>query len=184
MNLIIITGMPGSGKSELARIMSEEYHIPVVVMGDVIRETIRSRGEMVTPERTREVMMELRRKDGPGAVAKRCLAAMQDKKMDTVVIEGCRSLAEVDVFREHAGRLTIICVHSSPATRFARLQSRGREDAPVDYKSFRDRDMAELAVGIGGVIALSDIMIVNEGSLDGLRQRAHEVVRSVLKGEG
>ncbi|MHA2360535.1 MAG: AAA family ATPase, partial [Candidatus Thorarchaeota archaeon] len=37
MKLIIITGMPGAGKSEIADAFRDAGH-PVIVMGDVVRE--------------------------------------------------------------------------------------------------------------------------------------------------
>ncbi len=184
MRVIIVTGMPGSGKSEAARLLNEEYGIPIVVMGDVVRDVIRERGLEPTPELTRETMLRLREEDGPGAIAMRCLDKLRDCGSDVVVIEGCRSLAEVEVFEREARTITIVCIHSSPTTRFTRLKLRGRSDAPLDYQSFRRRDLTELSVGIGGVIALADFMIVNEGTLEEFCARVRQIAERILGNEG
>ncbi|MFW9927462.1 MAG: AAA family ATPase, partial [Candidatus Thorarchaeota archaeon] len=61
MKLIIVTGMPGAGKSGIA----EAFHdagFPVIVMGDVIRKETKKRGLEPNPENTKKVMLELREK--------------------------------------------------------------------------------------------------------------------------
>jgi dephospho-CoA kinase len=175
MRIIIITGMPGSGKSELAGVFQSAGY-PIVVMGDVIREETRRRGLEPNPENTRAVMLQLREADGPGAVAKRCVDILRDSLHASVVIEGCRSIAELDEFQKLSSDMRIICVHSSPATRFKRLRDRGRQDAPPDWATFRERDIREISVGLGGVIALSDIMIVNEGTLKEFSKKAKALI--------
>ena len=70
-------------------------------------------------------------------------------------------------------------MHSAPVTRFNRLKARGRKDAPLDWNSFRERDLREISVGLGGVFALSDLMILNEGTIEELRESARGVVEKV-----
>ncbi|MFW9847792.1 MAG: AAA family ATPase [Candidatus Thorarchaeota archaeon] len=169
MKIVLVTGMQGAGKSELA-LAFNKVGIPVIVMGDVIREEVRQRGLEPNPTNTKKVMLDLREKDGMGAVAIRCLSELKEVKSELVVIEGCRSIAELEVFDDYAEDVKIICVHTSPYVRYKRLKERGREDAPPDWASFRERDLREISVGLGGVIALSDIMLVNEDSLEDFRR--------------
>ena len=179
MKLVIITGMPGAGKSEVAEAFKNKS-VPVIVMGDVVREETRQRGLEVNHENTKKVMLDLRKIDGPGAIAKRCVETIKSTSSDLVVIEGCRSIAEIDVFDDYADKVDIVCIHSSPATRFSRLKDRGRKDAPQDWVTFRERDLREIGVGLGGVIALSTIMIVNEGSIEELCQAASDLTEEIL----
>jgi dephospho-CoA kinase len=176
MKMIIVTGMPGAGKSGIA----ETFHdtgIPIIVMGDVIREETKKRGLDPNPENTKKVMLELREKGGPGAVASFCVDELKTLKTDTVVIEGCRSIAEIDIFDDCADEVVIICVHSSPKERYKRLIERNRDDAPPSWDVFRERDLREISVGLGGIIALSDIMIVNDGTLDEFQNQSVELVK-------
>ena len=167
--------MPGAGKSEVANTFHNAGY-PLIVMGDVIREETKSRGLEANPENTKKVMLELRKLHGPGAVAIRCIDGLCNQKSDIIVIEGCRSIAEIDVFDDYAEELTIVCVHTSPKMRFARLQERNRDDAPPTWEVFRERDIREISVGLGGVIALSDIMMINEGTLESFRESSKELV--------
>ncbi len=176
MKLVILTGMPGSGKSEVA----DAFHnagFPVIIMGDVIRREVERRGMDVNPKNNKLVMLELRERDGPGAVAKHCVESLRNSDSEVVVIEGCRSLAEVDVFDDYAQEVCTVCVHASQKTRFSRLQKRGRKDDPQDWAMFRERDLREVSVGLGAVIALSDIVLVNEGTLEELRNEANTLVQ-------
>ncbi len=176
MKLLILTGMPGSGKSSVADVF-RRAEIPVIIMGDVIREEVEARGLDPNPSNTKDVMLELRERDGPGAVAKRCIESLKGSNSNLLVIEGCRSLAEVDVFDDYAEELWTACIHSSPKTRFSRLMDRGREDDPKDWSVFRERDLREISVGLGAVIALSDIVIINEGTLEQLKKEAELLVQ-------
>jgi dephospho-CoA kinase len=175
MKLIIVTGMPGAGKSEVADAF-ERTGIPVIVMGDVIREEAKERGLEPSPENTKKIMLELREVDGMGAVALRCVADLRGLDEEVAVIEGCRSIAEVDVFDDFADEVKTVCVHSAPKVRYERLCDRSREDAPPSWELFRERDLREISVGLGGVIALSDIMLVNDGTLEILRKNARRLV--------
>ncbi len=179
MNLVIITGMPGAGKGVLADTF-RHAGIPVIVMGDVIRNEVERKGLDPNPANTKKVMLELRQKDGPGAVALRCIQDMKEMESSTIVVEGCRSVAEIDVFDEYSKNITIIGIHASPSARFQRLKDRARKDAPPDWNIFRERDLREISVGLGGVIALSDIMIVNESSIEEMQEKSKETVKRFL----
>jgi dephospho-CoA kinase len=179
MKLVIVTGMPGAGKSEVAEAF-KNAGIRVIIMGDVIRDEARSRGLEPSPEITKQIMLELREQNGMGAVALRCVNRLKAMEEDVVVVEGCRSIAEVDVFDDFADEVTITGVHAPPKLRYERLCKRCREDAPPSWEVFRERDLRELSVGLGGVIALSDIMLVNDGTLEALRERSRQLVERLV----
>ncbi|MHA2423333.1 MAG: AAA family ATPase [Candidatus Thorarchaeota archaeon] len=179
MKIVLVTGMQGAGKSELA-LAFKDAGVPVIVMGDVVREESRRRGLEPNSANNKKVMLELREKDGMGAIALRCVDDLKSMKSDLVVIEGCRSIDELDVFDDYAKEVKIICVHTSPSVRFQRLRERGRKDAPQDWSTFRERDLREVSVGLGGIISLSDIMLVNEGSLEDFRKNIKSTVAEFI----
>lgn len=160
MLIIAITGMPGAGKSTAARAL-ESLKLKKVVMGDVIREETIRRGLPTDSKNTGAVMKELREKMGKGAVAELSLRAIKALKEDVVIVDGVRSIAEVDAFRKSAN-VVLIAIHASPKRRFELLKERGRSDDPLDNASFLARDERELAVGIGDAIALADEIVSNE----------------------
>jgi len=174
-----VAGMPGAGKGT-AREIFQKMGYPVVVMGDEIREEAKRRKVKPTPENLGMIMLKLREEEGPAAVAKRCIPKMEKVK-EKVVVEGIRSLHEVDELKKHFPNFTLIAIHASPETRFRRLFQRKRSDDPKGWETFRERDLRELSVGIGAAIATADHMIVNEGSKFQLKRKTREVLKEVLE---
>ncbi|HDN75950.1 MAG TPA: flagellar hook-basal body complex protein FliE [Acidilobales archaeon] len=180
--LLCVTGMPGAGKSLVARIISKEFNLRIISMGDVVREEAKRRGIPQDMSSMMKFAEELRIKYGDDIVAKLTLDYIRRKGYEGIlVIDGVRSLSEIKTFNNY-GKVLIIAVHASPKVRFKRLKSRGRRDDPKVWSEFASRDMKELRFGIGNVIALADVMIVNEGKdLDRLKDEVVSKIREVLK---
>ena len=161
MTLIVaVTGMPGAGKSTAtAGLVAEGWKR--VVMGDVIRAETKRRGYEPDAKSTGEVMKLLRKERGPAAVAELCLEAVRKAGAEKVVVDGIRSMAEVEAFRKEA-KVLLVAVLASPSRRFQLLKERGRSDDPLTYEMFAARDRRELDVGIGESIALADETLSNQ----------------------
>jgi dephospho-CoA kinase len=184
MLIIAITGMPGAGKSTVAQAL-EAAGLKRIAMGDMIREETSRRGLPLDDKNMGMVMQEMRETYGAGAVAELCLRSIRAIEKDpAVVVDGIRSMAEIEIFRK-AGDVRLVAVLASPARRFELLTSRGRTDAPLDLGSFKARDDRELSIGIGNAIALSDEAIVNERiTPDELRNTALKIVAGWMKPVG
>jgi len=181
--VVAFVGMPGSGKSTCISAASRELGIPVVSMGDCVREEALRRG--VPLEKVNEFAQLLRREEGPEAVAVLTHRKLTELESEVCLLDGVRSLDEVNYFRKRARiELIVVAIHASPRTRFERLRKRGRPDDPRDWSDFERRDLVELGWGLGNVIALADYMIVNEGSLDQLERSCIEVAKRVLRDLG
>jgi dephospho-CoA kinase len=164
--VIAISGMPGAGKgvaSEAARRLGFE----VLVLGDVIREETERRGLEPTPKNIGSVMLQVRRDEGPAVVVKRLVPKIEASRSRTLIVEGVRSEDELRELRSKFEVLTVT-IHASPKTRFERLLARGRSDDPKTWETFYERDSRELNVGLCRVIALADVLLLNEGSIEEL----------------
>ncbi|MBI3859433.1 MAG: AAA family ATPase [Thaumarchaeota archaeon] len=160
MRIVAITGMPGAGKSTAAKaLVSKGWRR--VVMGDVIREETKKRGLKPDAKNTGEVMKALRKERGEAAVAELCMEHIRKSKSDRVVVDGIRSMAEVEVFRRSA-KVLLVAVHASKDRRYVLLRERGRRDDPLSIEMFQTRDERELQVGVGRPISLADQVVLNE----------------------
>ena len=165
-----LSGMPGSGKS-LVVDTARELGYSIVVMGDVIREETTKRGFDLTPANVGKVMLQLRADGGNTVVAQKCIPKIENQTSNKILIDGLRSLHEADAFKAHFTKFTLLAVHASPETRFNRLSARRRSDDPSSWEVFHERDLRELTVGLGNVIALSELMVVNDNSIEQAKSR-------------
>ena len=174
--VIGVVGIPGAGKS-LVDEVAVSMGFEVVNMGDVVREEAKSRGLQPTHENLTKIMFELREKNEPGVIAAKCVPKIIQSSKQVVVVDGLRSMHEVEEFRKSFLRFTILCIHASPETRFRRLFGRGRSDDPAHWAAFVDRDAKELQLGIGSVIALSDFVLSNEGTIRQFKTKVRRFFR-------
>ena len=173
-----LAGMPGSGKSLVVE-TARELGYAIVVMGDVTREETSKRGLELTPQNVGKVMLQLRTEGGNTVIAEKCIPKIEAQASTKVLVDGLRSLYEVDAFKAHFSKFSLVAVHASPETRFNRLFSRRRSDDPSGWEVFRDRDMRELSVGLGNVIAMAEQIIVNDNSVERIKPRVAECLRRI-----
>jgi len=177
--VIAIAGMPGAGKGFVSDAASARG-IPVFVCGDVIREETARRGLPLIPENMGTVMLDIRQQEGPSVVAERLIPKLEASSSQIAIVEGVRSMAEVNALRRNHS-VTIAAIHASPETRYDRLLKRARSDDPKSWEEFVGRDSRELGVGIGNVIALAQEMLVNEGSSEDFQAVSGRLISKVAQ---
>ncbi len=173
---LCVTGMPGSGK-EVFLEEANRKGLSVVRMGDVVREEAARRGIDLTDADVGGMADREREAQGSDIWARRTLERI---RTDRVVIDGLRSLEELDAFAARFVDLVIVAVHASRATRYRRIAERARPDDISSEDAFRTRDRRELRWGLGGVIALADEVVVNEGDLAKFQAQAVTILDRVF----
>ena len=177
MQVMGISGMPGSGKSIVSDMAAEKGAI-IVSMGDIVREEAKKRGEG-----SKETAKNLRAEHGPYIVSEltiKKIKKLQDEGVENlIIVEGIRSHHEVEMFKENFDNFIILSIFTNPQIRFERLKIRMREDDSQDYSEFKKRDDSELGFGIGTVIALSDKLIINESDLKSFEDKIDEFLAEI-----
>ncbi|MFB6185385.1 MAG: AAA family ATPase [Halobacteriaceae archaeon] len=181
MRVIGTVGLPGSGKGEAANV-AKELDIPVVTMGDVIREECRER-DLDPAKHHGEVAKTLREEEGPAAIAERTLPRVQEalESADTVLIDGIRSDVEVERFKEEFGSdFYLVSIEAPFEERAQRLSNRGRDGADTRTgETLRERDQRELNFGMEKAMDQADVVVENTGTLASFRQ----TIETLLTGE-
>ena len=180
MKVVSIVGMPGSGKSEVARIF-ERHGFARVRFGDITDEEIRKRGLELNEEDERYVRQQLREEHGMSAYAKLNLPRIDALlKSSDVVVDGLYSWEEYTLLKSRYGDdFYVVAVWASPKTRYDRLAK--RPIRPLTADEAASRDIAEIEnSNKGGPIAMADFTITNESSLRDLARGTERVV-SVLR---
>jgi len=178
--IVCLTGMPGAGKSTIANgLKSKGYEI--INMGDAIREEAKKRNIEPSSQNLGKIMLELREKNGPGAVAELIQNQIKNSSSNVIVIDGIRSNEEIQVLRKF-GTVKLLSIHASTDTRYSFLIERGRSDDPQTRDNFDERDVREIKVGISTPIALADESISNnELTIDELIDHAYKIIQSWQK---
>jgi len=180
LKILGIVGMPGSGKSVAADV-GKTLGFSIVVMGNAVREEAARRGLKLTPTNLGRVMIEMREEEGAAVVAKRSIAKLAGGSGGPIIVEGVRSLAEVEEFRKHYPIFELLSIHASPKTRFRRIFKRGRSDDSINRHAFAVRDERELTVGLGSAIAMADHIINSEGTLTQFKKRVRMFLGEYLR---
>ena len=177
MQIMGISGLPGSGKSLVSEIATEKGAM-IVSMGDIIREEAKKRGES-----SKETAQNLRAELGQYIVSEltiKKIKKLQDEGLESsIIVEGIRSPHEVDMFKENFDNFIILSIFANPTLRFERLKNRMREDDSTDYNEFKARDQMELDFGIGDVISLSDKIIINERDLESYTEEIKKFLEEI-----
>ncbi|MDH3727250.1 MAG: deaminase [Myxococcales bacterium] len=156
-------------------------------LSDELREELSAQG---VPE-SRSAMIELgrkvRRRDGTAGLAHRVLKRISTERNH--VVDSIRHPAEVEALRENSEKFLLVWVDADEATRFERLQARGRSGDPKSLEEMRVLEGKELSnedeagQQLESVRAMSDYTIVNDASIESLDSKVSEVLTANLNFE-
>ena len=166
--------MPGAGKSTIVSKLKEQGY-QAFNLGDGVRAEAKRRNLEPTGENLGKLMLELREKNGPGAVAELIKEPIQNSNHEIIIIDGIRSIHEINVLKE-TGNLKLLAVEASSNTRFNFLSERKRSDDPLTREKFEERDNREISVGLQEIIKLADESIENNNvTIDQLVESAIKI---------
>jgi dephospho-CoA kinase len=175
--IIIIVGMPGAGKDEFVK-KAKEMGMEIVSMGDIVREYTKLKGLDLNNQNVGKIANEERKIHGMDVWAKRTVEKIKDKK--DIVINGVRNKEEIEYFKKHFGNnIKVVAILSSESDRFERIKKRGREDDAKTLNEFKEREERELNWGLGSVIAMADLFIINDGTLEDFRKKVEDLLYSL-----
>ncbi len=179
MKVVSIVGMTGSGKSEVARLFRDSG-FAMVRFGDITDEEVRKQGLPLTEDNERPVRERIRREHGMAAYAKLSIPRIDVAlKTSGVVVDGLYSWEEYTFLKDYyKDNLIVVAVWSSPGTRYGRLGK--RKVRPLTPQEAASRDYAEIEnLNKGGPICLADYTILNDASLDELKEQVERIISCV-----
>ncbi|MBU5557594.1 MAG: AAA family ATPase [Candidatus Aenigmatarchaeota archaeon] len=180
--LLLIVGMPGSGKTVVADIIAKKFNAAEVHSGDIIREEVRARGLKYSPTTDAAIAHWFHTGGREILIAQRIWAKVKKKRKDIVVIEGLRSPSQLKEIERLSGQKPVIINISAPfRIRHAREHKRGRfgKKESEAYLRFRDRD--ELKRGLGKLMRRADYRIDNRGTKKQLEKAVVALIEKLMQ---
>ncbi len=179
MKLIAFVGLPASGKSEASAI-ARRLSIPVVSMGDIVREEAARRGLPPTDENIGGTGTDLRKEEGMNAIARRCVPKIRSQNSPVVVVDGTRNIEEIIFFKEQFGNdFKLIAIQAPFELRFERIKRRARSDDMCSLDELKRRDEREKGWGLDKAIEAADTTIENTGSLEKFRKQIEKMLKTL-----
>jgi dephospho-CoA kinase len=178
--IIVVTGLPGSGKSEVSREIRKRK-IPTIITGNLIKEEVSKRGLDLTLESSEFVARELRKQYGPGAPIRMIEHRIEALKSNLVCVDGPRNLKELDILKDH-GDVYLIIVESAKKLRYSRLKKRASIRDPEGWEHFLWRDRKELDRGMDSLMRTKRFrryILKNTGTVTQLRSKLVKVLESI-----
>ncbi len=188
--ILVVVGLPGSGKSTVAEMLREEG-FDVIEFGDIWRELLRkSRIPLNDPRATREFTRRLRERYGKDIYSRYAVRRIK-KSMRHVVLMGLRSTYELDYLKKKVKGIEIIAIRSPFETRFRRLRIRAKPEDPKTLSDFRWLetrekrgflpDKKEERHGVLVVMKQARYTIDNSGTVEELRKSLYSVLSKIEK---
>jgi len=160
--LILIVGLPGSGKSTAAEIIKKKFNADIVHSGDIIREEIKKRGLDYTPKTDAFFAHWFHTSGREKLLVKRAWNKIRKSKKKIIVIDGFRSPKDLFYLKKFAKtKPFIITVNASFKVRANRELKRCRfgEEESVTYLQIREK--LEKKHGIEELMKKADFEIDN-----------------------
>lgn len=171
--MIIVTGMPGSGKDEFINVAKlrglKDYH-----MGNVVRKFAKESNVGISDSEIGSFATGERKKHGMDIWAERTSECVEDPS--GAIIDGLRNNEELEYFRKNFPDVMVVAIFANRKDRLERIIKRDRDDDVRSLEELVSRDNRELSWGLGNVISLADYMIVNDKSLEKFKKDVNDFI--------
>jgi dephospho-CoA kinase len=181
--IIGISGTFSSGKDTLAAHLAEEFSVPVVSTGDIVRREALKQFNSIERPVLHEVASVLRQSYGGGILVER---ALLEKEESGVIITGIRSMGEAKKVIEQAG--IMIFIDAPIEVRYERMKQRNRDqETTISLQEFIAREDAERTSGDGdedfnidAIEKIAQVKLINLKDQDALFSEADMKLKELI----
>jgi dephospho-CoA kinase len=160
--VVVFVGLPGAGKTTVAKRLTRNLHAPRVSCGNVVRGWVKAQGLPYTPQNDRMAARRFAKR--PGAIARALAKQIKSSGKPVTIIDGVRSPQDMKVLQQHFA-VDLVAVTVPKKQRFSRMLARKRF-AGETTAYLEARDTRELGLGVRGLINKAPFRIDNSGAID------------------
>ena len=143
--IIATVGKNASGKDYFLDFISKEFGVPLLSIGDVVRELADIEGVEKTRENLHAVSHKYMSTYGQDFFPKKLIEKINALGTDTVLVSGIRPPSDVKTFKEAFGDdfFLVAIVVDSDRVRYERTRARGSARDNVTFEQFLELDKHE-----------------------------------------
>lgn len=142
--VVVVVGLPGSGKTTLSKSLSRAMKAPRHTCGNVVRGWIRSQGLPYNPQNDRMASQHFAA--APGEIARQLSLKINRSSKPVHIVDGVRSPSDMKVLRERFD-VRVVALKLPRKLRYQRMLARGRF-ATENESYLRKRDRREVGLGL------------------------------------
>lgn len=179
MKVIGVIGLNGSGKDEVVKYLHSRYGVPLLSVGDIVRDIAAREGVRPTRTNLNQITKRYFDRYGEGYFLKLVVEKIRREGWESAGISGIRSPQDIRIIRDALGS-DFILVHvyvTDPRVRYDRIRSRGSQRDRISYEEFLHQDqVSDEMFHIREAIRQADFSIPNDGSLEDLHREIENLV--------
>ncbi|MFH1649680.1 MAG: AAA family ATPase [Candidatus Woesearchaeota archaeon] len=173
--IVALTGLTGSGKTTVADFFKDKG-FQYFRFGQVTIDNLTKKGLPINEANERAEREAIRNQYGMGGFAKLAVPILEKMlKSGPVLADNMMSFEEYTLLKDYfKDQIQVVSVQASPETRTRRIAT--RTVRPYTPEETRSRDLHEIEVlHKGGTIAMADITVINEGSVEELNEQLKQI---------
>jgi len=169
MKVIAAVGKNGTGKDFFLEYIAKKYELPMVSIGDVVRELAAKDGLELTRENLHRTSQKYMNRYGQTFFPEQIVKKIRESGAPVYLISGIRPLSDVQFLKAQFGAdfLLVDVVISDDEVRYARMLARGSARDGGSVEKLRAFDAGEEKIfHTSQSEAMADVTILNDGGVD------------------
>jgi len=169
MKVIAAVGKNGTGKDFFLEYIAKKYEIPMVSIGDVVRELAAQDGLELSRENLHRTSQKYMGQFGQTFFPEQIVKKIKESGAPVYLVSGIRPLSDVQFLKAQFGAafLLVDIVISDDDVRYARMLARGSARDGASVEKLREFDAGEEKIfHTSESEAMADITILNDGGVE------------------
>jgi len=169
MKVIAAVGKNGTGKDFFLEYIAKKYELPMVSIGDIVRELAAKDGLEQTRENLHKTSQKYMGEFGQTFFPEQIVKKIRESGAPVYLVSGIRPLSDVQFLKEAFGEafLLVDIVISEDDVRYGRMLARGSARDGNSVEKLREFDAGEEKIfHTSETEKLADITILNDGGVD------------------
>jgi len=169
MKVIAAVGKNGTGKDFFLEYIAKKYDIPMVSIGDIVRELAANDGLELTRDNLHKTSQKYMAAHGQTFFPEQIVKKIREAGAPVYLVSGIRPLSDVQFLKDQFGDafLLVDIVISDDDVRYGRMLARGSARDGNSVEKLRENDANEEKIfKTSQSEAMADLTILNDGTAE------------------